>query len=189
MCIYIYIYTCIVIYIRNNIYIYTPNHHENRMGYSGTYTVNNIIYIHISKKFRICTMGKNSVKPVDLKLPIFSKIHLQNACAYSVCIDTVCHIHIHTYVHIIYIYIHIHTHLYSHIHAYTYICHIRSYIYIILYTCISIYIYTWHSTQTDKSCQKWLLNTGFSSSNLKAGTLSMAEECGDFKMQSYDKIW
>jgi hypothetical protein len=146
LCKCVYIYTCIVIYIYVTIYIYTPNHHENRMGYSGTYTVNNIIYYHISKKFRICTMGKNSVKPVDLKLPIFSKIHLQNACAYSVCIDTVCHIHIHTYVHIIYIYIyiHIHTHLYSHIHAYTYICHIRSYIYIyhIIHMYINIYIYT-----------------------------------------------
>ena len=133
----IYIYICIVIYIYVTIYIYTPNHPENRMGYTGTYKQHYILSYF--QEIQNLHNGKNNVKPVDLKLPIFSKIHLQNVCAYRVCIDTVCHIHIHTYVHIIYI--HIHTHLYSHIHAYPYICHIRSYIYISYYTHVYQYIY------------------------------------------------
>ena len=86
-------------------------------------------------------MGKNSVKPVDLKLPIFSKIHLQNACAYSVCIDTVCHIHIHTYVHIIYIYTYSHTFIFTYSCLYIHMSHTFIYIYISYYTHVYQYIY------------------------------------------------
>ena len=109
--------------------------------------INNIIYYHISKKFKFYTMGKNNVKPVDLKLPIFSKIHLQNVCAYGVCIDTVCHIHIHTYVDIIYIHIftHIYIHIFMPIDTYVIYVHIHIYIYIyhIIHMYINIYIYIW----------------------------------------------
>ena len=139
--IYIYMYSYIYIYIRNNIYIYiyTPNHPENRMGYTGTYKQHYILSYF--QEIQNLHNGKNNVKPVDLKLPIFSKIHLQNVCAYRVCIDTVCHIHIHTYVHIIYIYIftHIYIHIFMPIH--TYVTYVHIYIYISYYTHVYQYIY------------------------------------------------